>query len=139
MNGVGNGGRPNGRPARIVNTGTSFLVPLRLLLRVSTNSTGPSISSMIATSAGADLEGAEPWDPPDDLCGLPGRPGHDLLALGMPLEELRHHPRERGIAGRVDADRSEEHTSELQSHSDLVCRLLLEKKNDGLQVAYQLL
>src|SRR5438034_11788240 len=27
-----------------------------------------------------------------------------------------------------DAFRSEEHTSELQSHSDLVCRLLLEKK-----------
>src|SRR5215211_8612148 len=26
------------------------------------------------------------------------------------------------------AERSEEHTSELQSHSDLVCRLLLEKK-----------
>src|SRR5436190_17666120 len=32
--------------------------------------------------------------------------------------------------GRVPriAHRSEEHTSELQSHSDLVCRLLLEKK-----------
>src|SRR5438132_7180397 len=28
----------------------------------------------------------------------------------------------------VGAGRSEEHTSELQSHSDLVCRLLLEKK-----------
>src|SRR5260221_5189082 len=28
-------------------------------------------------------------------------------------------------------NRSEEHTSELQSHSDLVCRLLLEKKNTG--------
>ena len=28
-----------------------------------------------------------------------------------------------------DKKRSEEHTSELQSHSDLVCRLLLEKKN----------
>src|SRR5260221_1910797 len=27
--------------------------------------------------------------------------------------------------------RSEEHTSELQSHSDLVCRLLLEKKNSS--------
>src|SRR5438132_6083939 len=27
------------------------------------------------------------------------------------------------------SSRSEEHTSELQSHSDLVCRLLLEKKN----------
>src|SRR5437588_10199441 len=28
----------------------------------------------------------------------------------------------------VERRRSEEHTSELQSHSDLVCRLLLEKK-----------
>src|SRR5260221_10857443 len=28
--------------------------------------------------------------------------------------------------------RSEEHTSELQSHSDLVCRLLLEKKKNKL-------
>src|SRR5437773_3385139 len=27
--------------------------------------------------------------------------------------------------------RSEEHTSELQSHHDLVCRLLLEKKNEA--------
>src|SRR2546428_10359067 len=31
---------------------------------------------------------------------------------------------------RVDDPRSEEHTSELQSRSDLVCRLLLEKKID---------
>src|SRR5438874_8079083 len=29
---------------------------------------------------------------------------------------------------RIVADRSEEHTSELQSRRDLVCRLLLEKK-----------
>src|SRR5438132_9659108 len=29
---------------------------------------------------------------------------------------------------RMRTKRSEEHTSELQSHSDLVCRLLLEKK-----------
>src|SRR5260221_1172670 len=29
---------------------------------------------------------------------------------------------------RLTVVRSEEHTSELQSHSDLVCRLLLEKK-----------
>src|SRR5256885_7199986 len=34
----------------------------------------------------------------------------------------------RGAAGRVLADRSEEHTSELQSPCNLVCRLLLEKK-----------
>src|SRR5260221_2550116 len=34
---------------------------------------------------------------------------------------------------RVRAERSEEHTSELQSHSDLVCRLLLEKKNKRIE------
>src|SRR5947207_9402723 len=38
-----------------------------------------------------------------------------------------------GVGGGIYNDhanltRSEEHTSELQSHSDLVCRLLLEKK-----------
>src|SRR5260370_10209885 len=32
-------------------------------------------------------------------------------------------------------DRSEEHTSELQSHLNLVCRLLLEKKNKQLSCA----
>src|SRR2546430_6824897 len=35
-----------------------------------------------------------------------------------------------GLGGAVAASsRSEEHTSELQSQSNLVCRLLLEKKN----------
>src|SRR5437588_4986185 len=32
--------------------------------------------------------------------------------------------------------RSEEHTSELQSHSDLVCRLLLEKNNKWACVTF---
>src|SRR2546428_7268516 len=32
------------------------------------------------------------------------------------------------VMGSVVEERSEEHTSELQSRSDLVCRLLLEKK-----------
>src|SRR5438034_7879519 len=35
---------------------------------------------------------------------------------------------DRHVRVVLDLDRSEEHTSELQSHSDLVCRLLLEKK-----------
>src|SRR5207249_282522 len=46
--------------------------------------------------------------------------------------ELRQGPQEgrgRGVAGKITAIRSEEHTSELQSRFDLVCRLLLEKKN----------
>src|SRR2546427_5005854 len=33
-----------------------------------------------------------------------------------------------GVEREVDHHRSEEHTSELQSQSNLVCRLLLEKK-----------
>src|SRR2546421_9481732 len=41
------------------------------------------------------------------------------------LDWMRAGP-SRGIA----ANRSEEHTSELQSRSDLVCRLLLEKKKN---------
>src|SRR2546430_5202861 len=39
-----------------------------------------------------------------------------------------HHSRCGFEARRVDGGRSEEHTSELQSQSNLVCRLLLEKK-----------
>src|SRR5438034_6561656 len=35
-----------------------------------------------------------------------------------------------GVLSAEHGGRSEEHTSELQSHSDLVCRLLLEKKNE---------
>src|SRR5690242_21046282 len=42
--------------------------------------------------------------------------------LGVEGEELQH-----GDHGEADG-RSEEHTSELQSHVNLVCRLLLEKK-----------
>src|SRR6266540_1090576 len=38
------------------------------------------------------------------------------------------HPTRRHWSRPRPATRSEEHTSELQSHHDLVCRLLLEKK-----------
>src|SRR5206468_9866953 len=44
-----------------------------------------------------------------------------------------------GTLGKIATDtllRSEEHTSELQSRSDLVCRLLLEKKNTHATNAY---
>src|SRR5437773_9765873 len=44
-------------------------------------------------------------------------------AFDVKIEHPVHLPRQQS---RVE--RSEEHTSELQSHHDLVCRLLLEKK-----------
>src|SRR5438034_6482245 len=48
------------------------------------------------------------------------------LEVAFDYDSLKKIARRENVAGR---DRSEEHTSELQSHSDLVCRLLLEKKN----------
>src|SRR5206468_11804326 len=55
-----------------------------------------------------------------------------LTALGVTVQAVADKIAEIGVAGTTDADnadtRSEEHTSELQSRSDLVCRLLLEKK-----------
>src|SRR5947207_12620570 len=63
--------------------------------------------------------------------------GVDLLTTRH-LRELVHEADPKRYSAFVDSvflvydsmnwDRSEEHTSELQSHSDLVCRLLLEKK-----------
>src|SRR5260221_1620581 len=52
------------------------------------------------------------------------------------------HGEHGDIAARLQqpfaVGRSEEHTSELQSHSDLVCRLLLEKKKIFPAGVYQL-
>src|SRR5438874_3755108 len=66
---------------------------------------------------------------------------HDALPISAPprlAQEGREDPRVRARNGRsrrrrvgrhrLPRQRSEEHTSELQSRRDLVCRLLLEKK-----------
>src|SRR5438034_7347213 len=54
-----------------------------------------------------------------------------LAAVGERAAQLLHVSHQVRPAGevRLHEVRSEEHTSELQSHSELVCRLLLEKKN----------
>src|SRR2546430_8889137 len=53
-------------------------------------------------------------------------PADILCALSMP-EQVRVVP----LRHAQRAKRSEEHTSELQSQSNLVCRLLLEKKKNS--------
>src|SRR5438034_8713589 len=73
------------------------------------------------------------------LHSFPTRRSSDLLVvervrdpLDLLLQRLVQPPQRLFgtlAIGDVTGDpRSEEHTSELQSHSDLVCRLLLEKK-----------
>src|SRR5437868_15317695 len=56
---------------------------------------------------------------------------HDALPISpldlASIDWVRNLRNER--SGYEDNERSEEHTSELQSRFDLVCRLLLEKKN----------
>src|SRR5690625_5546618 len=53
------------------------------------------------------------WDEPEAV----GTAGVDIDSLDVDLED------------ETERERSEEHTSELQSRGHLVCRLLLEKKN----------
>src|SRR5690349_23311572 len=50
------------------------------------------------------------------------------LGLGRGDVEVRRAQQRFGARDHRALDRSEEHTSELQSRRDLVCRLLLEKK-----------
>src|SRR2546430_13349379 len=54
---------------------------------------------------------------------------HRDVGIDRIVGELGLVPRQvRVVPGHPRAGRSEEHTSELQSQSNLVCRLLLEKK-----------
>src|SRR5260221_5903881 len=91
---------------------------------------GLSQAAAMLALAGPDgrhlLQGIGGEGAPVDLCGL--------WRKAMPRASLLHrthlparHDGKGKVHGRQPA-RSEEHTSELQSHSDLVCRLLLEKK-----------
>src|SRR2546428_10082350 len=61
---------------------------------------------------------------------------HHLAGLRVHLAE--EHLAEVGVPDVPRQDRSEEHTSELQSRSDLVCRLLLEKKKNRPRRMYSL-
>src|SRR5438477_2313744 len=87
------------------------MIPFSLLARP------PPCPTLFPTRRSSDL------DPSQWLVG------QDCLVLHPMSDSLCRHP-----AGGDDEDvdalrcRSEEHTSELQSHVNLVCRLLLEKK-----------
>src|SRR5438034_3684423 len=56
--------------------------------------------------------------------------GFVSYARRLPGRDVRCGRLQRGSHFAGSSARSEEHTSELQSHSDLVCRLLLEKNKE---------
>src|SRR5206468_8034876 len=85
----------------------------------------------------SDLAFKQESDPRYDARAVAERRGAVVLAgSATPRPETFHAYRRLRLPERVDGralppvERSEEHTSELQSRSDLVCRLLLEKKKE---------
>src|SRR3712207_7287043 len=68
---------------------------------------------------------AEQLEAEQVLFGASGRPAHSPARSSSSRASLS-----RSVA--TTSGRSEEHTSELQSRQYLVCRLLLEKKNENL-------
>src|SRR2546430_6859479 len=60
---------------------------------------------------------------------------HDALPISSGRARCRRAATRNASASPTISRRSEEHTSELQSQSNLVCRLLLEKKKKKRQKA----
>src|SRR5215204_5706092 len=138
------GGRPHGLGSRAMRRRIPALVVMTAALSVSAPAAAQS-----PPQAGCDpLDPAvclQPW--PNDFFTRPDAttPTGKRLALpllgmppnaaGVPIRPDEYNrndgfspgsPIHTKVPGLDDQARSEEHTSELQSHSDLVCRLLLE-------------
>src|SRR5688572_15712992 len=98
---------------------------------------------VLASSARA---AASAYGPPDPIASTPSSGSMmspvpermKLLSLSVTASSASRRRRTRSLrqslASSTAARRSEEHTSELQSQSNLVCRLLLEKKKNDEQM-----
>src|SRR3712207_8980363 len=94
----------------------STLFPYTTLFRsegADVNPRGPGPPFLLARSWASDLSSST------DVHHSAGRP---------PLPRALSSPAGGTVAAALSSQRSEEHTSELQSRQYLVCRLLLEKK-----------
>src|SRR5690606_40713559 len=104
----------------------TFLFPLPFSLQ---NPRPPRISTLSLHDALPIFCRAPPATGGCGLVVLPtGRTEELMPTLTALLPALRHDPGLAELVEAVPARRSEEHTSELQSRENLVCRLLLEKK-----------
>src|SRR2546422_7927679 len=83
----------------------STLFPYTTLFRSLVDEAVAVVDALMRISSRAESE-----------CGSPAMSSQDLVVVARGVDDLERH------------QRSEEHTSELQSRLHLVCRLLLEKK-----------
>src|SRR2546427_1193514 len=95
----------------------STLFPYTTLFRSPSAATRNGIEIVVSISSSSSRTG------PPSL----RRPKIDEKMSPSPPNELRSE-RSKSLLSKGRPPRSEEHTSELQSQSNLVCRLLLEKK-----------
>src|SRR5438067_12380401 len=83
----------------------------------------PPRSTLFPTRRSSDLPSMQSLRPPQHQASQSRSKGH----VRAPRTGAGEQPRSQQRPARAPL-RSEEHTSELQSRFDLVCRLLLEKK-----------
>src|SRR5690606_17685380 len=118
----------NGRPIIIVSHSQGTLHTIRLLRELFENQ--PLQEKLIAAYLIGNTIPDTPWFTQIPLCASAGQTGcyvtwNTMIDGGNP----HHWIGEKGLEKR-----SEEHTSELQSREKLVCRLLLEKKNERMKL-----
>src|SRR5690625_6387740 len=89
------------------------------LVRAGTAPDGPRVAAAVRSVPGLRSD-AERWH-------LARTAGHAVTGAGV-LQPLLEDPQVTDVLVNGTDERSEEHTSELQSRGHLVCRLLLEKK-----------
>src|SRR5438105_6826600 len=85
------------------------------------------------TRRSSDLNPSGWRDRPPFLCAAAATPRISPSATARTRPRGSPTPSQKGLF----AERSEEHTSELQSRVDLVCRLLLEKKKKKKRAQYK--
>src|SRR5438874_7346598 len=87
------------------------------------------ISTLMAPLRTVDLKTGGPAQAQSERSDVTAVPAMGVIAEAMMALVLA-----QALLEKFGGDRSEEHTSELQSRRDLVCRLLLEKKKKNISI-----
>src|SRR5690242_21198921 len=102
----------------------SYLSPLRSAM----STLFPYTTLFRSRKSGSFSDPRWPAPPPAETSPAPAYPPHPPPPARTPSPHTPGNPAAADRAATPRRWRSEEHTSELQSHVNLVCRLLLETK-----------